>query len=251
MARPSSVPLVMFHNAVIQSRRIFSLLAESQVRSLLASPESGGGGHRRAVLDGSGKPAFEVHPLRAAQHLEMDPDLYDLTYGPGAHARGDIYKRDGRGALVPLVVTEPLPAATLIHLARSCWPEHFNPSDKREVDTKHSVEVLVIGDQKPKVQSSLRADLEARLAEIRNNPNRPTAKPSGPVAMIGTGHNDPPERVTALADDGPTRLADNPRVYHAPPSHVPGPTPNYARPAKIDQSGQGHGPPPPGGMRKA
>src|ERR1700691_3867950 len=94
-----SVPLIYFHEAVIQAQRIFRLLAESQVRSLLASPESGGGGHLRQVLDGNGKPAFEVDPLRAAHALEMDDDTWEFTYGAKAR-RDDVYARDERGALI-------------------------------------------------------------------------------------------------------------------------------------------------------
>jgi hypothetical protein len=246
---PADVPLVYFHEAVIQAQRIFRLLAESQVRSLLASPESGGGGHLRQVFDGSGKPAFEVDPLRAAHALEMDELDWELTYGANAR-RDDVYARDERGALIPLRVRDPIPSQTLIHLIRSLFGETYNPSDRKEVDTKHQVEVLVIGDKKPKVQSNLRSDLEARLKEVRENPNRASRKPSGPVAMIGTGHNDPEERLTATVDDAPKTLADHPRAYFAPPSHVPGPAPNYSRPNKtMDQAGVGVGAPPVGGRR--
>ena len=92
----------------------------------------------------------------------------------------------------------------------------------------------MLGDKKPKEQSNLRADLEARLAEIRDESKSRYSE------ILDDNRGDDrhrpqrsAERVTALADDGPTRLADNPRVcYYAPPSHVPGPTPNYSRPNK-------------------
>jgi len=241
--------LVFFHEACIQAQRIFRLLAESQVRSLLASPESGGGGHLRQVFDGSGKPAWEVDPIKAAHALEMDDFDWSITYGENAR-RDDVYARDERGALIPLTVRDPIPSQTLIHLIRSLFGDQYNPSDRKEVDSKHQVEVLVIGDKKPKQQSSLRADLEARLAEVRANPNRATAKPNGPVAMIPHANpSDPPERLTATVDDAPRTLADHPRAYHAPPSHVPKPV-NYARPnPSLDHAGVGVGAPPVGGRR--
>ncbi len=249
---PAEVPLIYFHEAVIQAQRIFRLLAESQVRSLLASPESGGGGHLRQVLDGNGKPAFEVDPLRAAHALEFDDFMWKLTYGENAR-RDDVYARDERGALIPLKVRDPIPSQTLIHLIRSLFGDQYNPSDRREVDSKHSVEVLVLGEKnKGKPMSSLRADLEARLAAIRANPDRASAKPTGPVAMIGRGDNDPPEHVSALADDAPARLADHPRAYTLPVPAAPRPSaaPSYAKPNKsLDQSGIGRGLPPAGGHR--
>jgi hypothetical protein len=248
----ADVPLIYFHEAVIQAQRIFRLLAESQVRSLLASPESGGGGHLRQVLDGNGKPAFEVDPLRAAHALEYDDDLWKLTYGENAR-RDDVYARDERGALIPLKVRDPIPSQTLIHLIRSLFGDTYNPSDRKEVDSKHSVEVLVLGEKsKGKPLSNLRADLEARLAAIRSNPDRASAKPTGPVAMIGHGNNDPPEHVSSSADDAPATLADHPRAYFAPTPSAPRPAPNYAKPNKsLDQSGTGRGVPPTGGHRVA
>lgn len=240
-------PLIFFHEAIILSQKLFRAIAESNLRALLADAEAGGG-QLREVLDGTGKPVWEVDELKAAHALEMSDDMFELQYGEGAR-RDDIYKRDADGALIPKKVRDPLPSQTLIHLMRSLFGDTFNPSDRRESDVRHSVVSLVIDEKKakPGAMSSLRADLEARLAEIRAHPDRPTAKPSGPVLLPGTGHNDPPEHVTGLADDAPSRLADHPRAYEASPSHVPRPAPSYARPTKIDSGRPGA--PPAGGMK--
>jgi hypothetical protein len=242
-------PLVYFHEAIMQAQKLFRAIAETQLRALLADPDEGGG-QIREVLDGTGKPAFEVDTLRAAHALEMDDFDWELTYGKNAR-RDDVFARDERGALIPKKVRDPLPSQTLIHLARSLFGDTFNPSDRREVDTNVRVETLILGGSaSKKTESPLRAELEARLREIRANPNRDSAKPTGPVAMIGHGHNDPVERVTLSADDAPAVLADHPRAYYAPTPPAPRPAPSYARPNKsLDQAGVGPGVPPPGGMK--
>ena len=185
-------PPIFLHEGIIQSQRLWRAICESQLRAMIAE----GGGFVRQVLDGSGKPAFEVDALKAAHALEYDDDLWELTYGKDAR-RDDLYARDERGALIPMKRAEPLPSATLIHLARSLFPT-FDPATRTENNTTHKVEVLVLGDKTgKKPQSNLRDDLEAHLAHIRANPDRASARPTGPVAMIGHSNNDPPERVHA------------------------------------------------------
>lgn len=242
-------PQIFLHEGVIQAQKLFRAIAETQLRALLASPEEGGG-QVREVFSPSGLPVFEVDNLVAAQALSFDDFEWEITYGH--RARSDVFKRDGNGALIPKKVRDPLPSQTLIHLARSLFGDTFNPSDRREIDTNIKVETLILGSAKPaKAQSSLRDDLERRLAEIRADPNRATSKPSGPVAMIGRGNpNDPPERVTGHADDAPARLADNPRAYMVPVPTAPRAVPNYARPNRnLDQEGVGRGIPPAGGIK--
>lgn len=243
-------PLVFLHEGIFQSQKLFRAIAETQLRALLADPNEGGGQIQREVLDGTGRPVFEVDTLRAAHALEMDDFDWQITYGPNAR-RDDVFKRDENGALIPKKIRDPLPSQTLIHLMRSVFGDTFNPSDRREVDTRLSVETLVITEKK-KPQSQLRDDLEARLAAIRADPNRASARPNAPVAMIGTGHNDPPEHVTGLADDAPPRLADHPRAYFQPLPPTPkAAPPNYARPNRSLDVGEqvGRGVPPPGGVK--
>ncbi len=168
------------------------------------------------VLDGSGRPVFEVDPLIAAHALEYDDFDWEITYGK--RARTDVFKRDENGALIPKRVHDPRPSQTLIHLMRSLFGDTFNPSDRKEIEGHTVVETLIIDGRSHKPQSNLRTDLEARLAEIRANPNRDSAKPHGPVAVIGQGNpNDPVERVTMAADDAPAVLADPPRPSYAKP----------------------------------
>jgi hypothetical protein len=244
-------PPMYLHEGVIQAQKLFRAIAETQLRALLADPDEGGG-QVREVLDGTGKPAFEVDTLRAAHALEMDDDDWELTYGKNAR-RDDVFARDERGALVPKKVRDPLPSQTLIHLARSLFGDTFNPSDRREVDTNVKVETLVIGSPpRKKVDSPLRAELEARLREIRANPDRASARPTGPVQMIGHGHNDPEEKISSsMSDDVRPDLRDHPRAYIAEPSHVPKPAPSYARPNRALDTGEqiGRGAPPAGGMK--
>jgi hypothetical protein len=241
-------PLSFFHEAVILSQKLFRAIAESNLRALIADGEAGGG-QIREVLDGTGKPVWEVDPLKAAHALEMSDDMWSLTYGEDAR-RDDIYLRDASGALIPKRVRDPLPSQTLIHLMRSLFGDTFNPSDRKEVDNHTTVETLIIDGRAKKPYSDLRADLEARLAAIRSDPNRATASPTGPVAVIGRGNpNDPPERISAAADDAPMRLADHPRAYMAPTPSAPNTPPSYARPSKnLDQQDR-RGPMPSGGMK--
>jgi len=207
-------PLIFFHEACLEARRLFGYAAESQVRSLLASPENGGGGHLRQVLDGSGKPAFEVDLLVAAHALEYDDDLWRIMYAD--RRRDDVWKRDEKGALVPLQVRDPIPSTTLIHLIRSLFGDTYNPSDRKEIDTQITA-VLRVGDKPGAPVSSLRADLEARLAEVRANPGRDSAK-ARPVALIGRGNpgGDPPERITGAPS----------------PQQPAQPKPSYAKPTR-------------------
>lgn len=242
-------PMIFLHEAVILSQKLFRAIAESNLRALIADGEAGGG-VTREVLDGSGRPVWETDPLIAAHALSMDEFDWEMTYGE--RRRDDVYKRDENGALIPKRVRDPLPSQTLIHLMRSLFGDTFNPSDRKEVDNHTTVETLIIDGRAKKPYSDMRADLERRLAEIRSAPDRASAKPTGPVAVIGRGTpNDPPERISASADDAPARLADNPRAYIATPTHVPAAPPIYARPNRsLDQHEQvGRGVPPAGGMK--
>jgi len=241
-------PLIWFHEAVVLSQKLYRAMAESNLRALLADTEEGGG-IIREVLDGTGRPVWEVDTLRAAHALEMNDDMWSLTYGDDAR-RDDIYKRDAEGRLIPKKVRDPLPSQTLIHLARSLFGSTFNPSERRESDVNVKVETLVIdGALRKKIDSPMRAELEARLREIRADPNRASAKPTGPVAMIGRGNpNDPPERITGLADDAAPRLADHPRAYVVPTPSAPKPA-SYARPNTRLDAQDRRGPMPSGGVR--
>ena len=109
---------IWFHDGIALARKLYVLNADADARqSLLGNP--------RVVLDGSGKPTFEVDPLIAAHALEMDDDMWALSYGD--RKRGDIYRRDGRGALIPCVVFDPPPAAWRIHAMRSLLPSLCEP----------------------------------------------------------------------------------------------------------------------------
>ncbi len=244
-----NAPLIYFHEAALEARRLFGYAAESQVRSLLADPAHGGGGHLRAVMDGNGKPAFEVDLLVAAHALEYNDTEWEFFYG--TRRRDDVWARDEKGALVPLFVRDPIPSQTLVHLIRSLFGDTYNPSDRREVDSHHTVEVLRM-DAKPSHVSSLRADLEARLAAVRAHPDRESAKPTGPVLMLGQGSNpnDPPERISGAYE--PPTLAQHPRAYIVPQPQPPKPKPPaYAKPNHRNlDSGEriGAGQPPPGGF---
>jgi hypothetical protein len=234
---------IYFHRAVIQSQKRFLAVAQSQVRSLLASPESGGGGHERIVTGADGKPAWLVDPLIASHAMTMNDDEWELSYGQN-RKRSDVYARDERGALIPWKVRDPIPSQTLIHLIRSLFPDMFNPSQNTQADVHHSGAVLVLGDQAPETKaaatiSPLRQDLEARLAEIRA---RGGNKPDAPVAVFRDMRSiDQPD--------------DTPRAAPAQPKRLPAPRPSgppqdYGRPATpLDGGGRGRGVIPSGGMK--
>jgi hypothetical protein len=232
---------IFFHRAVVETQKRFLALAQGAVRSLLASPESGGGGHERIVTGADGKPAWLVDPLIAAHALEYDDDIWELTYGK--RKRSDVFARDANGALIPWKVRDPIPSQTLIHLIRSLLPEQFDPINRTQADVTHHGAVLVLGDQPKETAASaatspLRQDLEQRLAEIRAR-GPAVGKPNAPVAVFKD------MRSQDQPDDGPKALP--------PPAAKPM---NYAKPGKpssgINAAGYGSKvAPPAGGFRTA
>jgi len=252
---------IFFHRAVIQSQKRFLAVAASQVRSLLASPESGGGGHERIVTGADGKPAFTVDNLIAAHALEYDDEMWELVYGK--RKRSDVYARDEHGALIPWKVRDPIPSQTLIHLIRSLFPDMFDPIQRTQADVHHSGAVLVLGDQpKPainKESTPLRDDLQARLAEIRaRNAKLPPAakKPEGEVEVFRDMRSqdqadDVPDRAPRQLP-APQTINDHPRKYEVPKPPDPKPM-NYGKPSKggINKAGYGHGVVPAGGFKTA
>jgi len=241
---PDSVEDIWFHDAVELSRKMHALNADADTRELLA-------GQPRTVIEG-GRICFTPDPKIAAHALEMDDDLWELTYG--SRPRADIFARDENGALIPLEVRDPVPAQLKIHAMKVLMPNLWNVPEKREIDKRSQSSVLVLhGDvQRPnKADSPLRADLETRLKAIRDNPDRPTARPTAPVEILGRATGDPPEKISMPSNEGERTLADHPRAYLAPkPEPVRRPPPSYARPAHhLDNAGRGAGVPPPGGFR--
>jgi hypothetical protein len=249
---------IYFHRAVIETQKRFLAVAATQVRSLLASPESGGGGHERVVVGADGKPAWTVDPKIASDAMTLDDDMWELTYG--TRKRSDVFARNERGELIAFKVRDPIPSQTLIHLIRSLFPDMFDPVQRTMQDVHHSGAVLILGDQPKSAinreSTPLREDMERRLAEIRSR--KEAAKPEGEVAVFKDMRTiDQPDDVADRAPRqllAPQTIADHPRKYEVPAPPEPKPL-TYGKPVKpssgINKAGYGSSSAlvPPGGFR--
>jgi hypothetical protein len=116
------------------------------------------------------------------------------------------YVHDTGGARVPVIVHDAAPAALRQHVARSLLPG-YNPSDRKEIDSKLTGRVLIANAtrqgnaQRPAYarpsegeMSPLRRQLLEQLDDLKRNGPR-NAKPRASVTVHGRGNgDDPPER---------------------------------------------------------
>ena len=197
----------------------------------------------RPVLEG-GREMYEVDHAAIALY-EGDADIARLC---GVH--DPFYKHDENGARIPLRVRDRTSAALTLKALAAVNPEQWDRPQTLNVNKQTIKAVLTLGERKgPQQQadSPMRMDLMQRLEQIRANPNRATAKPTGRVDL-GNGNRvagDPVENVSNASDETPVAVP--------PPRQLPPPTPqvSYARPDhRLDrQDAPNKGEPPPGGFR--
>jgi len=91
-----------------------------------------------------------------------------------------------------------------------------------------------------KQPTPMREFFEAKLAEARANPNRPSARPR-PVAVLGRYSDDPPERLSQPSNQTglPTRADDPPRRQAPQPKPAPVDYSRRGAPVRIDAPGRG------------
>jgi hypothetical protein len=225
---------VWFSDALQTARNIHALNMDMDHRDLINN------GVERPVIEG-GRFHYVVDPKAIADCRDAEEGLL-LGYDDWPYAH------DERGARIVLTVKEHVPAQLKIHALRALLPL-WNPPERRETDTRSQSSVLVLhGDVRPrpnKEATPLRMDLETKLAAIRANPQRETAKPN---AAVDVGHGranpaDPPERISAPSDETPTTVEE---LTAPPPRPAP---PNYGRPTSNLNAEDRRGPMPPGGFR--
>lgn len=247
---PDAEP-IFFHDAVQQARKIFLALATMEITSELTGPNAG---TRRVVVD-AGRVQWTPSPKVASDALTMDDDTWELVYGKD-RKRTDIWERDTDGHLIPLTVVDPLPAAYRIHLLRSLLPSQFNPTDRSTKEVLHAGGVMVLHGRaraKPEADTPLLADLHSRLAQLRADPNRATARPTAPVdyGAGGKSASDPPEKISGVSFETEADFVPSPSKPEPPKQEAPV---NYGRPraneraATLDQASVGRGRPPAGGV---
>lgn len=204
-------------------RVMAALTYESQERDALMNSK------HVALQDG--KVVYETDYVAARDALELDELDWLAKYGN--RSRSDIWKRtpDGK-ALVPLLLPSEQPAAMRVHALRSLMSQlGWDPAVKTENVTKNRGFMILAKNKttSERQQTPLRADLELRLAELRQKKleDRVT-KPEGPVKIEGRGStNDPPERTSSPHSD----------------PEAPAPRPNYSRPAPSLNQENRHGMP--------
>ena len=185
-------------------------------------------GYRRVLLDGSGKPTFEVDPLIAAHALEMPDEEWEIFYGN--RKRTDIYKRDENGALIPCTVFDPPPAALKIHGMRSLLPNPLESYGTQRGESERERRCARARCQCAPCYAIGSRRLQSRLNAIRaKGPQNP--KPDAAVPVGGRDSDKPDDGPKALPP--PRALADHPRAHHAPapePAETAPARPPYARP---------------------
>jgi hypothetical protein len=217
---PAEGDATWFDKGVKQTRVMHALNLDSDERDTLSHSE-------RHVVEG-GKICWTPNPVIAAHALSMDDFEWEFFYGN--RPRSDIWQRDQNGGLIPLMVKQEQPAQIRIHALRALLADLWNPPERREVDTKLSGGVYVIGQQKREQQDSpLAADLRQRLADLRaKGPAHP--KPNAPVEIMGRGESGPRENISQPSSEAPPNLHDHPRAYTQPQPQPPQQPPtDYAR----------------------
>lgn len=162
------------------------------------------------------------------------------------------YKHDEHGARIELRVRDRTSAALTIAGLKAEYGERWNVPEKIDVKKKTIKAVLTLGENKqPQQPSNMRMTMQEKLDYIRANPNRPSAKPSGPVDLGngGRGAGDPPENVSnRLGDDSARTLPPEPPCALPPPQ----PVISYARRPNNNldrQDAPDKGAAPPGGFK--
>lgn len=196
---PEGEPIT-FHSGIVQARQIFLAHGEALLRR-----DALGGGTPRVLRNANGDVVFE-------QDYKMIADFEGNA--DEARALGNVdpfYVHDASGARVPVIVHDQAPAALRQHVARSLLAG-YNPSDRREVDARHSGGVMIIkatqqgasNKQAPppysreamaaaqaEPVSDLKADLLRRLEDLRQRgPTNP--RPQRPVSVGGYSRTDDP-----------------------------------------------------------
>jgi len=236
-----------YHSAFEQSRRIHALSIEQLSRALLH-------GQPRTVVE-KGVVQYRKDPKLEAIKLQFDANSADdreefetLT----GRKWGDTYLRGKDGALIPLVVTDPIPAQFRIAALRSLFPQEWaRPEERIETKTiKQTIEHV----QKPEThrpQTPLIQDLELKLAQLKSRgPVNPRPSRPGDVIRQITGFDDPPDDVPLRKPQIP--LDQHPRAHQSVNSDLTPPRPprvptGAARPDRGEQVG--YGKPVPGGVR--
>lgn len=192
---------IAFHEGIVLARQMQCANFEATLRRDVTN------GTPRTLRTPDGMPVWEIDPLAVAQHktAEDAERLGGLIDWPYVH--------DQQGARVAVVVYDQAPAALRQHAARSLLAG-FNPSDRKEVDARHSGGVMIIkatqqgasNKQAPppysreamaaaqaEPVSDLKADLLRRLEDLRQRgPTNP--RPQRPVSVGGYSRtDDPPE----------------------------------------------------------
>jgi len=225
--------------------------------------------HAARMADEIAKRDFHMETLAEIRQstrpvLEGGKEMYEIDHECIALYQGDadvarlcgvndpFYKHDPvTGARVVLRVRDRTSAALTLKALAAVNPEQWDRPQQIDVNKRTIKAVLTLGDRKgPQQQNSpMRMDLMARLEQLRANPNRATAKPSGRVDL-GNGNRvagDPVEKVSNASDETPVAVPPE------PPRALPPPTPHvsYARPDhRLDrQDAPRKGEPPPGGFR--
>jgi hypothetical protein len=211
-----------FHEAVDLSRKIHALNLDADTRELLNGIE------RPVVENGAFCYAVDSKAIALFDNKRDAEDFGGYTDWP--------YLHNEDGSRVVLTIKEHVPAQLKIHALKSLMGSIWNPPERSETDVKHSGGVLVLHGNRAKPKASdtpLVQDLRSRLATIRANPDRATAKPNAPVQIMGRGDGGPPEKVSQPSDDVQPDLHNHPRAYTVPTPQPPKQEPvSYARPTR-------------------
>jgi hypothetical protein len=123
---------IWFHDGIVVARQMQCATFEATLRRdcTIGTP--------RILRQQDGALVYEVDH-KAIADWEGDADAAKRIGG----LHDPFYLHDQHGARVPVVVFDPAPAALRQHVARSVLPG-FNPSDRKEIDAKHSGGVMIV-----------------------------------------------------------------------------------------------------------
>ncbi len=121
---------VWFHDAIVVARQMNLAQFEAILRRdcSLGTP--------RTLRRQDGEPIWETDPVLVAKYKDRESaDAAGVFDWP--------YLHDQKGGRIAVVVYDAAPAALRQHVARSTLAG-FNPSDRKEVDTRHSGGVMIV-----------------------------------------------------------------------------------------------------------
>jgi hypothetical protein len=177
---PEGEPVRLFRDCAIEARKLSVVAFEMSMRS-----EALHGIPRTVIHDG---------------HVcyQEDEELVRLgeDYAIGVLGYPDMYKRDAQGNRIPLVVYDPAPAMTKVHMLRSLMPQTYNPGNVVNVDQKISGGVLVLTGNAKEVPALAPPAVEpAALAP------EPVEREASNSAQVDTASDD--DAATPRDDDSP------------------------------------------------